>query len=58
VGDVESLEAALNMRFGIAEEMRELYNLQVNIKKENNIVIPRYNKTTNFEYAKPIDAIS
>jgi len=58
VGDVESLEAALNMRFGIAEEMRELYNLQVNIKKETNVVIPRYNKTTNFQHAKPINTIS
>lgn len=58
VGDAESLYAALNMRFGIIEEMRELYNLQVNIKKENNVVIHRYNKTTNFKYAKPIDATS
>jgi len=58
LGDIASLEAALNMRFGIAEEMRELYNLQVNIKKENNIVIPRYNKTTNFKHAKPINATS
>ncbi len=57
VGDAESLEAALNMRFGIVELLRE-YNLQVNVKKENNIVIPRYNKTTNFQYAKPIDATS
>lgn len=58
IGDAESLEAALNMRFGIAEEMRELFKLQVNIKKEANIVIPRYNKTTNFQYAKPIDTTS
>lgn len=58
VGDPESLEAALNMRFGIAEEMRELYNIQVSIKKENNLVIPRYNKTTNFKYAKPLETTS
>lgn len=58
VGDAESLYAALNMRFGIIEEMRELYKFQVNIKKENNVVIPRYNKTTNFKYAKPIEATS
>ncbi len=58
VGDSESLEAALNMRFGIVEEMRELYNLQVSLKKENNIIIPRYNKTTKFEHAKPIDTTS
>lgn len=58
VGDPESLEAALNMRFGIAAEMRELYNLQVVIKKESNMVIPRYNKTTNLKYAKPLDTTS
>lgn len=58
VGNPESLEAALSMRFGIVQEMREMYNLQVAIKKENNIVIPRYNRTTDFKYAKPSDAIS
>lgn len=58
VGNSESLEAALNMRFGIVERMRELYNLQVSIKKQDNIIIPRYNKTTKFEYAKPIDTTS
>ena len=58
VGNSESLEAALNMRFGIVQEMREMYNLRVAIKKENNIIIPRYNRTTNFKYAKPSDVIS
>ena len=58
VGNPESLEAALNIRFGIVQEMREMYNLQVTIKKENNIVIPRYNKTINFRYAKPSDTVS
>lgn len=58
VGNPESLEAALNMRFGIAQEMREMFGLQVNIKKEENVVIPRYNRTTNFKYAKPLDATS
>lgn len=58
VGNPESLEAALNIRFGIVQEMREMYNLQVTIKKENNIVIPRYNRTINFKYAKPSDTTS
>lgn len=58
IGNSESLEAALNIRFGIVQEMREMYNLQVAIKKENNIVIPRYNRTINFKYAKPLDTVS
>ena len=58
IGNPESLEAALNIRFGIVQEMREMYNLQVAIKKENNIVIPRYNRTINFKYAKPLDTVS
>lgn len=58
VGDPESLGAALNMRFGIIEEMREMYSIQATVKKESNIVIPRYNRTTNFRYAKPLDTIS
>lgn len=58
VGNSDSLEAALNIRFGIVQEMREMYNLRVTIKKENNIVIPRYNRTINFKYAKPSDVVS
>lgn len=58
IGNPESLEAALNIRFGIVQEMREMYNLQVAIKKENNIVVPRYNRTISFKYAKPLDTVS
>lgn len=57
VGNPETLEAALNMRYGIVWGMRQYYNLQVNVKKENNITIPRYNKVTHYEYAKPIEPI-
>ncbi len=58
VGDSESLEAALSMRFGIIQEMRDMYNLQITIEKKDNVVISRYNKTTNFKYAKPLETTS
>lgn len=57
IGNPETLEAALNMKYGIVWSMRQYYNLQVNVKKEDNIVIPRYNKVVQYEYAKPIEPI-
>lgn len=56
IGNPETLEAALNMRYGIVWSMRQ-YNLQVNVKKENSIKMPRYNKVIHYEYAKPIQPI-
>lgn len=55
IGDKETLEATLNIRFGIVYTMREQFNLQVSVKKEDEIEIPRYNGIITFRYAKPVD---
>lgn len=57
IGNPETLEAALNMRYGIVWSMRQVFGLQVNVKKESNITMPRYNKVIQYEYAKPIEPI-
>ncbi|SNT29453.1 Uncharacterized conserved protein YlxW, UPF0749 family [Anaerovirgula multivorans] len=57
IGNPETLEAALNIRYGIVWELRDYWNLQVDVKKENNVIIPRYNKVIKYEYAKPIEPI-
>ncbi len=52
IGNPETLESALRLKGGIVEEL-EYYGILVNIKKEQNILIPRYSKVLEFKYAKP-----
>lgn len=53
IGNADTLEAALNIRFGILWELRENYNLQVNIKKFDEILIEKYENIIKFRYAEP-----
>ncbi|WP_053956895.1 DUF881 domain-containing protein [Inediibacterium massiliense] len=56
IGNADTLESALNIRFGIVEQMKsEAYNLSVSVKKKDEIVIPRYNEVIKFRYAKPVE---
>ncbi len=57
VGNPETLEAALNMRYGIVWQMRQYYDLQVEVKKEDSIIIPRYQRVFRFEYAMPLEPL-
>ncbi len=54
VGNPETLEAALNMRYGVVWDMRNYYNLQVSVRKEEELIMPRYHRTEGFQYAKPV----
>ncbi|SCY98370.1 DUF881 domain-containing protein [Alkaliphilus peptidifermentans] len=56
IGDAKALETALNIDYGVLHEIDKNTNLQVNIKREANIIVPRYNKVQGFEYAKPVEA--
>ncbi|RKD27674.1 Uncharacterized conserved protein YlxW, UPF0749 family [Caminicella sporogenes DSM 14501] len=55
IGNPDTLESVLNFRFGIVWDMRENYLLQVNIRKLDEVVIPRYNDIVKFRYAKTIN---
>ncbi|WP_066068942.1 DUF881 domain-containing protein [Alkalithermobacter thermoalcaliphilus] len=55
IGDANTLEAALNLRYGIIWEIRKYYGLNVTVEKSQNIEIPRYTRRIKFEYAKPVD---
>ncbi|RQD66915.1 MAG: DUF881 domain-containing protein [Tindallia sp. MSAO_Bac2] len=57
IGNPETLEAALNMRYGIVWDMRNYYNLQVDVSKSEEIMMSRYNRVYEFEYAKPMETI-
>lgn len=55
IGNPDTLESALNFRFGIVWDMRENYGLQVNIKKFDELLIPRYNNIIKFRYAESVN---
>lgn len=57
IGNPETLEAALNMRYGIVWDMRNYNNLQVDVSKTQDILMPRYNRVYEFEYAKPMETV-
>lgn len=57
VGNPETLEAALNMRYGIVWQMKQFYGLQVDVRKEDTIQIPRYQRVFEFEYAVPLEPV-
>ncbi|WP_207727037.1 DUF881 domain-containing protein [Anaerosolibacter carboniphilus] len=58
IGNPDTLEAALNIRFGIIWQMKDTYNLQVSIKKGEEVMIPRYDKITKFIYAKTLEDLN
>ncbi|MDF2546889.1 DUF881 domain-containing protein [Anaerosolibacter sp.] len=55
IGNPNTLESALNIRFGIIWQMKDNYNLQVSIKQQDEVVIPRYDKITKFVYATTLE---
>src|SRR5690606_27447638 len=54
IGDLETLESALSIKRGIVWTLR-YYNYEVNLRKENNIKIPKYRKLVEFVYSKPVE---
>jgi len=55
IGDSDTLKSSLDWRFGIVSEMRDYWNLQVDIKKVEEITIERYNGIIKFKYAESAD---
>ncbi len=58
IGDAEALEASLNMRFGLIDNLKQYLSesVVVAVKKEDPVVITRNTKITNFKFAKPIES--
>ncbi|KAB3537353.1 DUF881 domain-containing protein [Alkaliphilus pronyensis] len=54
IGDSKALEAALNINYGILYEIKKFSSIQVNIRKENLVVVPSYNRIQTFEFAQPV----
>ncbi|MDR2355421.1 MAG: DUF881 domain-containing protein [Clostridiales Family XIII bacterium] len=55
IGDPDTMESAITIKFGIVSTMRDMYSLRVSIEKSQEIAIARYNgSVTNFRYAQPV----
>lgn len=55
IGNPETLEAALNMRYRIIWNMRQEEGIKVTIEKKDHIVIPKVTEIINYKYAKPVE---
>jgi len=52
IGNPDTLEASLRLLGGVADTLGE--ELEITIRREDKILIPKYNRTLDFEYAKPL----
>lgn len=58
IGKADDLENALRIKHGLIWRMENLLNLDIHIKQEQNIVVPKYRKIKEFRYAKPVEEIT
>lgn len=55
IGNPDTIESTLTIRFGIIEQMKN-YGLRINIKKSDEIEVPRYSGILKYRYAEPVTA--
>lgn len=53
IGDAKNMEAAIKMRGGVAESL-SVWGIKLEIKQDNNIVIPAYKGATEFKYVTSV----
>lgn len=58
IGKADDLENSLRIKHGLIYIMENLLNLDIHIKQEQNLVIPKYRKIKEFRYAKPVEEIT
>ena len=58
IGNPDTLESTLTIRYGIVETMRNNYGLQVSLSKQKELTIPRYSGVIKFRYAKTVDEVT
>ncbi len=52
IGDSDTLKSSLDWRYGIVSKMRDYWNLQVDMRKKDEILIERYNDIIKYKYAE------
>lgn len=53
IGDPETLDSALHLRGGVVDNLA-LWGIEVKVKREQEVMVPAYNGTLQFKYAKPV----
>ena len=54
IGDPDTLESTLSIRYGILYSMKNDYGLAVSLRQESDLVIPRYGGVMGFQYAQTV----
>ena len=52
VGEPDTLEATLNMKYGILWEIRNNFNIKSKIEKMDRVELPKYTSNIEFDYAE------
>lgn len=52
IGDPDTLDATLNMKYGILWEMKNNFNIDSKVQKQEQIELPRYTQEIAFEFAQ------
>lgn len=52
IGDPDTLEATLNMKYGILWEMKHNFNIPTKVEKKEKVELPRFAQTISFEFAQ------
>ena len=55
IGDAATMEHALKMRGGVVETL-SVWGIQLEIQRSENVEVPAYKGTTQYQYAKPAGA--
>lgn len=55
IGDPDTLEAAMNFRYGILWEMRNYYGVEADVSKEEEVEIPGYRGLIEYRFASPVE---
>jgi len=55
IGNPDTLKSSLDWRFGIVGQMRNEWNLQVDIKENDEIIIEQYNGIIKYKYLRSVD---
>ncbi len=54
IGDQDTLEAAMNFRYGILWEMRNYYGIDAEVSKQDELEIPAYRGAIEYRFAVPV----
>ncbi len=52
IGDPDTLDATLNMKYGILWEMKNNFNIDSKVQKQEQIELPRYTQEISFKFAQ------